>query len=336
MQKTKITIQMIAEEAEVSIATVSRIINNKGSVKTETRQRVLHVMEKLNFRPKETQLLSNNESRIILTCIPDFSNPFNSLVIDGVQKAARSKGYDVLILQSKDYYTTMDDYTNILKSNSIAGIIILASVPHVDLLEHLSFLCPVVMCSEHTESIGVSYVSIDDVAAAKKAVNYLIATGRTKIGMINSSKQFKYARHREKGYIAALEDAGMEINSSWITHVSAINYSMALSNALHILSLPNRPDAFFTSSDVFAAGAINAAKQLGLQVPEDISVIGFDNIEVSIMSNPAITTIEQPSFQLGFQSCELLIDKINNPHTLDKQIILNTELILRESTELTR
>ncbi|MGB8454897.1 MAG: LacI family DNA-binding transcriptional regulator [Anaerocolumna sp.] len=334
MKRSAITIEEIAKKANVSIATVSRIINHKGSVKPETRQRVLDIMEELNFLPRTISPLSDSNSNVILMCVPEFDNPFNSLVINGVQKSAHEHGYDILLLQAKAFYTESSDYTNILKNNSIAGIIILSSVPHPKLIEELTFRCPVVMCSEYCEEYNVPFVSIDDVAAARTAVNYLISSGCKKIGMINCSLKHKYARHREQGYKDALEAAGMTINESWIAHISSINYSLALSNAMHILSLPDRPDAFFTASDVFAVSVMNGAKKLGLSVPGDISIIGFDNIELSTMTEPQITTIEQPSYQLGFQSCELLVEKIDKPFIEDKQIILGTELIVRGSTLL--
>lgn len=331
---SKITIEEIAKRANVSIATVSRIINHKDTVKPATRQKVLDIMEEMNFQPKSAPVITNSKSKVILMCVPDFTNPFNSPVIDGVQKAAHVHDYDVLILQSKDFYTESTDYLNIIKNNSLAGMLILSSAPTSKLLEELSFRCPVVMCSEYAEDYGVSYVSINDFDAAKKAVNYLISTGCKKIGMINSNTKFKYARHREKGYFSALTDANLESNPEWISHISSINYNLALSNAKHILSLPNRPDAFFAISDVFAVAVIRAAKELGLRVPEDVSVVGFDNIELSVMCDPKITTVEQPAFDIGLQACELLIEKISNPSFTDKQIILNTELIVRESTKL--
>lgn len=330
----KITIEQIAELSGVSIATVSRIINNKGNVKQETREKVLATMEKLHFKPKVSSVLTDSNSKLILMCVPDFQNPFNSPVINGVQQAAHENGYDVLLLQSKNYYTDQEDYTNILKNNSFAGILILCSVANNSILEELSLRCPVVMCSEYAENYGVSYVSIDDVASSKTAVNYLIATGCKKIGFINCSDKFRYARHREKGFRQALEESGLEVNPNWIANVSSINYNLALSRATHILSLPDRPDGIFTSSDVFGLAVIKAANNLGLRVPEDVSVVGFDNIDFSTMSTPSLTTIDQPTYQLGYQSCELLVEKIKNPNTLDKQIILNTELIVRDSTKL--
>lgn len=334
MSSEKITIQEIADMAEVSIATVSRIINHKDNVKPSTKQKVLKAMEQLNFLPKSLTPLSCADSKIILICIPDLNNPFNNPIISGIQKAANTQGYDVLLLQARNFYTDSNDYTNILKNASIAGILILASVPNPELLNELALRCPVVMCSEYAEDYGISYVSIDDIAAARKAVNYLISTGRKKIGFINGNMNFKYSRHREKGYLESLRAAGLEVNPAWIAHLSAIDYQLALSNAYHMLSLPNRPDAIFACSDLLAVGAINAAKQLKLDVPHDVSVVGFDNIELTTMITPSITTIEQPCFQIGYQSCELLIEKINNPNAEVKQIMLDTELIVRDSTVL--
>lgn len=177
-------------------------------------------------------------------------------------------------------------------------------------------------------------VSINDSSAAVRAVNYLISTGCQKIGLMNCNINFKYAQHREKGYYRALRQAGLTANPDWIVHISTISYQLAYSNALHILSLPDRPDAVFACSDVFALAVVNAAGKLGLKVPDDLSVIGFDNVYLSAMCDPAITTIEQPSFQLGLQACELLLEKIKFPNTPFRQIILDTELIVRESTRL--
>ena len=190
------------------------------------------------------------------------------------------------------------------------------------------------MCSEHCEDYNISFVSIDDIAAAQKATQYLISTGRRKIAMMNSSTQFKYARHREKGFRLALEEAQIIPNEDWILHLSTMSYGLAMANAMHILSQPDRPDAIFAASDVYAIGVIKAAHKLGLNVPDDLAVVGFDNIEISTMTEPSITTIKQPSRQIGFQSCELLVEQIVNPNADPRQITLETELIVRDSTPL--
>ena len=332
--QTKITIEEIAKQANVSIATVSRIINNKDNVSPTTKQKVLAIMNELNFSPKPTHPFADSNSNTILMCVPDFDNPFNGAVIEGIQKAARSSGYNVLLIQDLNHYEGPSNYNDILKNNAIAGIIIFCSIPNSKFLEDLSCSYPVVMCSEHTDSKDLSYVCINDATAATQAVNYLISTGCKKIGLINCNMSFKYARHREKGYLQALQAANLPFNPAWSAHISSIDYNLAYSNALHILSQEDRPDAIFACSDVFAVATINAAKKLGLRVPEDVSVVGFDNVYLSTMSDPPLTTIEQPCYQLGLQACELLLEKIKNPQAPIKQIILNTELIVRGSTKL--
>lgn len=328
----KITIQDIAKRADVSIATVSRILNNKGKVKETTKQHVLSVMKEMNFSAPSASSLTDSNSKNLLMCLPDFQNPFYSDIIDGAQTAAHKNGYEIFLIQAKDFYKDREAYENILKSNSFAGLLILSAIPQMDLIEELSLICPVVMCSEYPENPKMSFISINDIESAKKAVNYLISTGRKKIGMINSTLNHKYARHREHGYREAMKEAGLLIDENWIAHISAVDYSLSYSTVLHILNSENRPDAFFTSSDVFAASVINAAQNLNLQVPNHISVIGFDNIEIAKITNPQITTISQPRYQMGLQSCLLLIEKINNPVMPDRQIILETELIVRGST----
>jgi DNA-binding LacI/PurR family transcriptional regulator len=329
---SKMTIMQIAELAGVSIATVSRVINNKNTVREDTRRRVLEIMDSLNFSPSSS--LANTASRNILLCVPDFSNPFNSSVIEGIQQSAYGNHYRVFILQSKEKYLTYEDYEEALKNHSFAGIILLTSIMNTELLELLAMSCPIIMCSAYCDVKGISFVSIDDISSARRATEYLISLGRKKIALLNFSLQFRFARHREQGYTEALHKAGLEKNNDRITHLPSIDYQLAYSNALHILSLPDPPDACFAVSDVYAVAMIHAAKKSGIRVPEDLSVIGFDNIELASMTDPSITTIAQPGRQMGYQASELLIEKINNPSIAKKSIILNTELIVRESTAL--
>jgi DNA-binding LacI/PurR family transcriptional regulator len=328
---SKMTIQQIADMAGVSIATVSRVMNHKETVKEDTRRKILEIMENLNFTPSSV-LVTENTSKTILLCVSELGNPFNSLVINGIQQAAYRNNYRVFILQSQGVNFTFEDFKDILLNHSFAGIILLTGVADIKLLEMLSMSCPVVKCNEYCELNGISFVCIDEVMAARKAVEYLISIGCKKIALLNSSLQFQFARYREQGYTETLENANLETNEDWIVHISSIDYNLAFSYAVNLLSLPNRPDACFAISDVYAIAVIHAAKKLGLRVPEDISVIGFDNVDISAMVDPPITTIQQPGSRIGYQGCELLIEQINNPQTSKKRIILETELIVREST----
>jgi len=330
-KEPKITIQMIADMAGVSIATVSRVMNHNSNVKEDTRQKILTVLEENNLNPSSV-LQTDKSSRAILICATEISNPSTPRSISGIQQAAFLNNYRVFTLQAKETYLTFEDYSDVLQNHSFAGIILVATVSEPEMLETLTRSCPVVMCTEYCDIQGISFVSIDDISAARKAVEHLVSCGCEKIALMNSVLRHQYARYREQGYIETLQKFGLKRNDDWITHISQIDFNLAFSYASSLLSQPNRPDAIFAVSDVYAIGAIHAAKKIGLRVPEDISIIGFDNIPVSTVIDPPLTTIDQPVSQIGYQSCELLIEKINNPLVPPKKIFLDTQLIIREST----
>ena len=143
---------------------------------------------------------------------------------------------------------------------------------------------------------------------------------------------FKYAVKRQEGFLDTLRKKDISVRPDWIVSLPEVNYQMAYSADCRLLNNEIRPNAFFVISDVFAAAVIRAAKRFDLRIPEDIIVVGFDNLDISIMTCPTITTVNQPSFQLGYSACELLLDSINHPDMFPKSLILDTELIIRESS----
>lgn len=328
--KSKSTLTQIANRAGVSIATVSRILNDTGRVSPSTRQKVLHAIRELEYdsalkRPTPVY-------QTILVLVPDFVNPFYANIIDGIQQTAHNNDFEIFLMPTKDSYPSPNYLVNMIKKEGFSGVLWLSSTPPTEILTVMEHHCPTVMCCEYPEDHTCSYVSIDDVTAAFRAVNYLVSTGCKKIGFVNCSLKYKYARHRREGYMQALEGAGLEYNPEWYVSIPSIDYTLAYSAILQTLNADPVPDAFFTCSDVYAAATINAAQSLGIRVPEDLSVIGFDNIETSRMTHPPITTIGQPGFQMGQQACSILVEKILNPELPDRHILLNTELIIREST----
>lgn len=328
--KSKATLTQIAEKAGVSIATVSRILNEKGKVSPVTRQKVFQAIKDLEYDSALKRAAPVYQT--ILVLVPDFVNPFYANIIDGIQQTAHDNHYEVFLVQTKDAYFSTNYFVNLLKRENFSGVLWLSSTPPADYLSVVEHHCPIVMCCEYPEDYSCSYVSIDDIAAASKAVHYLISTGCRKIGLVNCSLKYKYARHRREGYLRALEEAGLEHNPEWYVSIPSIDYTLAYSAILQALSADPVPDAFFTCSDVFAAATINAAHSLGIRVPEELSVIGFDNVETSRITSPPLTTIAQPGFQMGQQACSILVEKIQNPALPDRHILLNTELVIREST----
>ena len=179
-----LTISQIVEKANVSIATASRVINQSGTVKPETRERVLRAMKDLNYQRKGGQ----SDSKFILTSFPDFDNPFNAEIISGIQAATRRRGYRLFLQQMEDFRSP-DAYRFLLNQQIFGGIIFAHLIPDNALLDSLCLQHPVVMCSEHSETDAVPFVAIDDFNAAHDAMEYLISIGKRRIAMLNSSME---------------------------------------------------------------------------------------------------------------------------------------------------
>lgn len=324
------TIRDVAERAGVSIATVSRVLNRSGPVKDSTRDKILLTVKELEEKTGPAGR-SRGNGKILLASFPELTNPFYANIYKGISDTASMYDYRVVFYQFEKY-ASAEAYSFFTDSPFYKGLIVAHAVPDYTILEDISKKIPLVMCSEHSDASFVPYVAIDDKAAAYNAVKYLIRTGRKKLGLINSSFRNNYAVHRERAFRKCLGDHKLKANENWIVHLTEINYNLSLTAASNILSQTDHPDAFFCVSDVYAAAVINAAKAHGLAVPEDISVVGFDNIDIASMTIPPITTVAQPTYQIGAQACKLLIDQIEYPSVPQRHIVLNTELILRGST----
>lgn len=323
-----VTIAEVAKRANVSTATVSRALNGSPSVKESTRKLILSIADNME---RESNPSQEFRDKIILASFPDLSNPFYADIFKGISDAASARSYKV-VFYSMDNHASKEGYAFFAENVFYAGLIIAHAVPDPHLLDPIRSRVPIVMCAEHNEGDIAPYVAIDDRAAAYNAVRYLISSGRTRISMINTSLRHNYATHREAAFRECLRDHGLPIREEWITHLSEVNYNLGLTAAAQILSGDDRPDAFFCVSDVFAAAAINVGAGLGISIPKDLAVVGFDNIDIAAMTVPAITTVAQPTYQIGAQACQLLIDQLEYHTSMPRQIILNTELILRNST----
>lgn len=332
--KTKLTITQIAEKAGVSIATVSRTLNDSDKVSPATKRAVEQAIRDLEFDSTLTRTVSLR--RTLLVMLPDVRNPFYANIVDGIQQIAHDNSFEVFLLPTKDSIPNTAYLINLIRKQGFSGVLWLSSTPSAELLALCERQCPIVMCCEYPEDYDCSYVTIDDISSSYKAVNYLISTGCRKIGMVNCSAKYKYARHRRKGYLQALDEAGLEFNPEWYVTVPSIDYTLAYSSIQQAFSGKAMPDALFTCSDVLAAAAINCARHHGVSVPDELSVIGFDNVETSRLTRPLITTIAQPGYQMGQQACSILVEKIQNKgiteHQAERHILLSTELIIRDST----
>ena len=325
------TIQDVARLAGVSTATVSRVVNNRQLVSEKTAIKVERVIAELNYEPSVLgRNLRTSESRLLLVLIPSIGNPFYTEIIKGIEDAAIEQSYNILLCETGSDPKREDIYMNLVKNRMADGIISMDPAVNKPRLVELAKSHPIVQCSEYDKGGVISYVTIDSELAAYEAVKYLLDLGHEKIGFINSDNKYLYARDRYKGYEKALKEFGLPINTDWIIYVERVGFEDGQRAMAKILSNADLPTAIFADSDMLAVGAMKEIHKNGFHVPTDISLIGFDNIEFSTMSQPMLTTVSQPMYQMGKESAMMLIHKIKGEPI--ENIVLAHELLIREST----
>ena len=330
-----VKIEDVAKAAGVSVATVSRVLNEQGGVLPQTQERVRKAVEALRYEPNlSARNLRRNESRIILILAPNFSNPYYSNVLSGICDVSRNLGYSILMYNTYDSNALNEQLvTSLFQKNRADGMITLAVNKDDRWLAKYAGKYPLVQCSEYVEDAILPHISVDNRLAAKESVLQLIAQGHTKIGIVTSANRYLSSENRLRGYLDALETAGIERDDALIAYASA-DYSFASGKqaARDLLSLPEPPSAIFCVSDILALGVIAAAGKMGLQVPWDLSVTGFDDVDYTTMFHPYLTTVAVPCYELGRSSMLLLYDHILQKPSAQQEVYLPHQIVLRETT----
>lgn len=324
-------IQQVAKQAGVSVATVSRVLNGKDKVSTKTKLKVEEAIQYLNYEPSMLgRNLRNSESRIVLILIPSISNPFYFEVIKGIENMALSQNYSILLCETDSKPEKEEIYFDLVRKKMADGIISMDPAVNVEILKELAENYAIIQCSEYGGGIGIPYVTIDSEEASYHAVKHLIQIGHRKIALMNSDEKFLYARERRMGYERALQEHGIPLNGEYIFYTQELGFEQGQQTMKKILQLQDRPTAVFAVSDLLAIGALKEINAAGLHVPEDVAVVGFDKIDFSNMTNPALTTVAQPMYKMGTVAARMLIEKIQGK-TVDS-VVLGHELVIREST----
>ncbi|GAB3058850.1 LacI family DNA-binding transcriptional regulator [Virgibacillus ainsalahensis] len=325
------TIQEVAKHAGVSVATVSRVINDSVTVTEKTRVRVEKAIEELNYEPSVLgRNLRTSESRLLLVMIPSIANPFYSEIINGIEDTAIAQGYNILLCETDSNPEREAIYFNLIRNRLADGIISMDPTVNKDKLNELAASYPVVQCSEYDEDGTIPHVTIDNEQAAYQAVKHLIKLGQKNIALVNSDEKFLYARERRRGYEKALEEYGLPVRKEWIYHADKLEFQSGQQAVRVLMSQKDKPTAIFAVSDIFAIGALKEINVTGLQVPQDIAIVGFDKINFSNMTYPTLTTVAQPMYRMGTMAARMIINKISGKEV--ESIILDHELIIREST----
>lgn len=333
MKNKNISIFTIAEKAGISTATVSRVLNHPELVNSKTIELVRSTMKELDYVPKRSSVPKNKStSKLLLINVPQISNPFYSEIIRGIEASASNHEHRMLISQEPlGTDEEIRSFVSFAKHLHTSGIILCSPLSRPEQYHYVGETIPVVQCCEYL-SEDYSYVSINDFKAAFSAMEHIYSQGRRKIAFINGPLIYKYSKERQRGYDTFVQQAGLNAYPGWRVCLAEINYDMAYASACQMLTSSNPPDAIFASSDLIAAAVIKAAQQYHLNVPEDLVVVGFDNIDISIISNPSITTVSQPRFQIGYTAGEILNEHMTSPVAYTQHILHNTELVIRQSS----
>lgn len=326
------TIQDVAKEAGVSVATISRVLNESSAVASETRELVMEAIKKLNYKPNLiARNLRRTETKMILVLLPNISNTFYSRIVKGIEDVANKNGFNVMLCNTDSDVNRERIYLELLKNRLADGVIFMAPELNNIELSEIGKIFPVVQCCEYLEGSSVSTICIDNKAAAKKATNHLVSLGHKRIGFLTGNSNFLSAKHREEGYKEALKEAGIEFNEKLLV-TGDYTYKSGMRAANYFLSMNEKPSAVFAVSDTMALGIMKACLQEGLSIPKNIAVVGFDNISIAGMYNPGLTTISQPKYDMGCYAMEMLLKQLKEKNKEAAKITLEYELIIREST----
>ncbi|ART75921.1 LacI family transcriptional regulator [Sutcliffiella horikoshii] len=332
------TIKDIARVAGVSVTTVSRALNGYSDVNKKTRQRIEEVAKELNYSPNTVaRSLVMKKSKTIGLLVSDMNREgvkdnFTFEVLCGINEASANSDYDLVLFSTTSSKQSQKTYTQLCRERRVDGVIlqgIKTDDPYLQEVVESDIPCVLVDIPQESETVG--YVTTDNVEGAKKAVAHLIERGHKNIAMINGHEKADVSIRRLQGYMEVLNNEKVPYRSEWIKN-GDFKEKVAEEVAMELLTEHPEITAVFCASDLMGLGVLKAVNKIGKKVPDDIAVIGYDDIMLASYANPSLSTIRQDKFKLGFEAAVLLIDMLEGREQSHARII-DTELIIRESTK---
>ncbi|MEY9863786.1 LacI family transcriptional regulator [Catenulispora sp. GAS73] len=330
MQQPRVTIRDVAEQAGVSVATVSKVINQRYGVAADTTARVQAVIDELGYEASlVAQSLRNHRTNVIGILVADLE-PFSTELLKGAADAIRGSGFELVVYsaggRTGDVVGWERRYLSRLSGTLVDGAVLVTPT-----VVDVNYGAPVVAVDPHAGSSSFPTVDADSLRGAHLATEHLLALGHRRIAMLTGRKDLESAKLREQGYREALAAAGVPFEES-LVRVGGYDADVSALAAHELLTLPRRPTAVFAANDVTAIATVEVARDLGLRVPQDLSVVGFDNIPESALCTPQLTTVNQPIRTMGERAVEMLIRLIRGEPVERTHLTLATELVVRGST----
>jgi LacI family fructose operon transcriptional repressor len=326
-----VKIKDVADAAGVSTATVSRVLANKPHVRAEVKKRVMEVVKRLKYQPNRVaQSLRSNTSKILALVVADIENPFFQRVSRAVEDVAQELGYNVMLCNTDEDPGREKKCLDLLRVENVAGIILSPTLQGLDnYIESYSLDIPMVIIDRSVNNFEVDNVLIDNVASAQSIVTHLISHGYRRIAGIFGANSTT-GRERRDGFLQALKDHDIKPGNDLIKYVNP-REDDGFTAAMKMLQMQERPDAFFTSNSLLASGVLLAIRKSKLAIPHDIAFVSFDDTSWAKLIEPALTVIEQPTYEIGRTAAELLIKRIVDPERSHRDVVLKTKLIVRQS-----
>ena len=329
----EVTIKDVAKEAGVSYSTVSRVVNNKSYVNPDTRERVLQAMVRLGYQVNlHARSLAGGQSNVIGLLVVDLTTQYLGEIINGIDDVLAANRYELMLYTTHRRKAKESAYVHMMARGLADGLLIsLPREPEAYLTSLRQKGFPYVIIDFRSEDPSDHFVTADNYQGGYEATKHLISLGHQRIGIVTGWMDMVSARDRLDGYRAALDDAGIPFESELLFE-GDFSQPGGFRGGSYLLDLAEPPTAIFASNDISAMGVIEAARAHGLQVPGDISVVGFDDIPTAALLNPKLTTMRQPLQEMGRSATELLLDLLKDPEDKSESIIFPTELIVRETT----
>ncbi|USD65480.1 DNA-binding transcriptional regulator CytR [Vibrio sp. SCSIO 43136] len=326
------TMKDVAQLAGVSTATVSRALMNPEKVSSSTRKRVEDAVLEAGYAPNSlARNLRRNESKTIVTIVPDICDSYFSEIIRGIEDAAVEHGYLVLLGNSGQQEKRESSLVNLVFTKQADGMLLLGTQLPFDVSKpEQKNLPPLVMGCEFAPELELPTVHIDNLTSSFEAVNYLTQMGHRHVAQLKGPENTQLCHFRNQGYQQALRRAGITMNPDYQVE-GDFSFESGEAAAAQLLSLPEPPTAVFCHNDVMAIGAIQKAKQMGKKVPEEISFVGFDDIQFAQYCDPPLTTISQPRYEIGRQAMLMLLEILKGRDVRAGSRLLDTKLVVRKS-----
>lgn len=337
MGSTSITIKEIARQLGISKSTVSRALRDSSEISSATKEKVLALARELHYSPNPIAIsLLSNKTKTIGILVPKIDNPFFSMAIAGAEEYAYSKGYQVMIYQSHENYEREVSSVEHLASRRADGLLVsiastTARYEHFTSLQNQGI--PVVFFDRVPNEINTHKVLVDDYQGAYEATEHLIKQGCMRIAHVSGPQSLAISRNRLNGYLNALKQYQLPIREEWIVSCE-FSIEEGTLKGYQLMAQKERPDGIFAASDRIGLGVHVALRQLGFRIPDDVALIGFSDLSISALVEPPLSTVSQPTFELGKQAAELLLNIIeskNTPASFETRV-LSSKLIVRNSS----